>query len=180
MKNHYKILGLPRNASPRKIKEQYRKLAKIYHPDKLANSTDRAHCADKFKEINEAYEALAEVVQRANLDPKERKLDFLYRQGKQLLEQKKWSKAMIVFNEILASDSAYRDAQTCLQETRRRHKRLAARYAEANSFFQQRKWAEAMQGFEFVLQEDPDYRDTARKYKRARREQLMVEFMGQY
>jgi curved DNA-binding protein CbpA len=164
MKNHYKILGLPRNASPRKIKEQYRKLAKIYHPDKLANSTDQAYCAEKFKEINEAYEALSEVVQRANL----------------LLEQKKWSKAMIVFNEILASDSTYRDVLTCLQETRRRHKRLAAQYAEANSFFQQRKWTEAMQSFEFVLQEDPDYRDTAKKYKRARREQLMVEFMGQY
>ena len=180
MKSYYQILDLPLNASPRKIREQYRKLAKTYHPDKLANLADKAYFEEKFKEINKAYEALSEIVKRANLDPKERKLDYLYQQGKQLFNQNKWSKAMIVFNEIVAIDSGYRDTLTWLQEARRKHKRLAAQYTQANSFFRQRRWVEAMESFELVLREDPNYRDATKKFKKARREQLMADFMSQY
>ncbi len=180
MKNYYQILGLPPNAPPRKIKEQYRKLAKIYHPDKLVNAADKARLVEKFKEINEAYEALSEVVKRATLNPAERKLDFLYRQGRRLSKQKKWSKAMTVYNEILAIDSNYRDTLTCLQEARRKHKRLAAQYTEANSFFKREKWTEAIESFERILKEDPKYRDAAQKIKKARREQLKADFMSQY
>jgi curved DNA-binding protein CbpA len=34
LKDHYAILGVPRNATPEEIKEAYRRLAKEYHPDK--------------------------------------------------------------------------------------------------------------------------------------------------
>ncbi len=180
MNNYYQTLGLSPDAPPRKIREQYRKLAKIYHPDRVTDPIDKAHFAEKFKELNKAYEALSEVVQRAKLAPEERKLDFLYRQGMDLLAQKKWSTALIVFNEILAIDSSYRDVVICLQEARRKHKHLATQYAAADSFYRQRKWTEAMQRFELVLREDPKYRDAAKKYRKARREQLMVNFMKQY
>lgn len=178
-KNHYKVLGLPPNASPRRIKEQYRKLAKTYHPDKLTDPVEKARFEEKFKEINEAYEALAEVVKRANLSPKERKLDFLYEQGKELFERNKFSKAMVIFNEILAIDSTYRDTLTLLQETRRKHKLLAALYTKADSLYRQKRWSEAITTFEAVLRDDPYYRDVAKKLKKARREQLMTDFMGQ-
>ena len=180
MKNYYEILGLPPNASPRRIKEQYRKLAKIYHPDRLADPAKKNHFAEKFREISEAYEALADIVKRANLTPKERKLDFLYQQGRQFFNQNKFSKAMVVFNEILALDSGYRDTLTLLQESRRKHKRLATLYAKADSLYAQKKWAEAAAGFEVVLRDDPGYRDAAKKFKKARREQLMSDFMSQY
>lgn len=50
--NYYKILGVNRNASKQEIKEAYRKLVHVYHPDK--NKGD-----DKmFKKINDAYNSL--------------------------------------------------------------------------------------------------------------------------
>lgn len=177
---HYQVLGLPPNASPRRIKEQYRKLAKTYHPDRLTDPVEKARLEEKFKEINEAYTALAEIVKRANLSPKERKLDFLYQQAIELFGQNKFSKAMVVFNEILAIDSTYQNALTLLQECRRKHKRLAALYARADALYRQQKWPEAAAGFEAVLKDDPHYKDAAKKLKRARREQLMTDFMSQY
>lgn len=179
MKNYYRILELPLNASPRRIKEQYRKLAKRYHPDRLTDPANKAYFEEKFKEINRAYEALSEIVKRGNLNPKERKLDFLYEQGKRLFNQNKWSRAMIIFNEILAIDLTYRDTHTWLREARRKHKRLAAMYAEADRFYQHRQWSEAIDHFNAVLRQDPNYRDAAKKLKNARREQLMEEFISQ-
>jgi DnaJ-class molecular chaperone len=178
-KNYYDILGLPPNASPRRIKEQYRKLAKAYHPDKLIDSANKAYFEDKFKEVNEAYEALAEVVKRANLSPKQRKLDFLYERGKRMYNQRQYSKAMVVFNEILAIDSSYREARTFLQESRRRHKRLTTLYSKADLLYRQKKWADAVVSFDAVLKDDPNFRDAAKKYKKARREELMIDFMSQ-
>ena len=50
-KNFYRILGLEKTASEADIKKAYRSLALIHHPDKGGDS-------EKFKEINQAYEAL--------------------------------------------------------------------------------------------------------------------------
>jgi tetratricopeptide (TPR) repeat protein len=180
MKNYYQILGLPANASPRRIKEQYRKLAKRYHPDRLANAANKAQLEERFKEISEAYQALSGVVKQTNLSPKERKLDFLYRQGQQLVNQNKWSKALIVFNEILAIDPAYRDTLTWFREARRKYKELTALYAKAEGFFREKKWAEALEAFEAVLRQDPNFRDTQKKIKQARRELLMETFLSRY
>lgn len=51
---YYLTLGLNRNASEEEIKDRYRELAKIYHPD--VNRSPEAE--EKFKEINEAYDYL--------------------------------------------------------------------------------------------------------------------------
>jgi curved DNA-binding protein CbpA len=179
VKNPYQILELPPNASPRRIKDQYRKLAKIYHPDRFNDPADKARSAEKFKEITDAYEALSGVVRRGNLTPRERKLDFLYEQGKGFFEQNKWSKAIAVFSEILTLEANYRDTLTWLREARRKHKGLATLYNEAETLFQRRQWAEAIQRFQQILQQDPDYRDAAKRLKAARREQLKETFMIQ-
>ena len=50
--NPYKILGVPRNADDKVIRNAYRKLAKDWHPDK--NKASNAH--DKFLQITQAYE----------------------------------------------------------------------------------------------------------------------------
>ncbi|MBQ8444643.1 MAG: molecular chaperone DnaJ [Clostridia bacterium] len=63
-KDYYSVLGVDKNASDDEIKSAYRRLAKKYHPD--LNKTEEA--ANKFKEINEAYEVLGDSKKRANYD----------------------------------------------------------------------------------------------------------------
>lgn len=58
MNDPYKVLGVDKNATPEEIKKAYRKLAKKYHPDNYANNPLSDLAEEKFKEINEAYEAL--------------------------------------------------------------------------------------------------------------------------
>ena len=58
MKNPYEVLGVSKDATQDEIKAAYRKLAKQYHPDKYIGNPLADLAAEKFKEINEAYEAL--------------------------------------------------------------------------------------------------------------------------
>lgn len=63
-KDFYKILGVERSASEKDIKRAYRKLARVNHPDVNKSSGAEA----KFKEINEAYQALSDPEKRAIYD----------------------------------------------------------------------------------------------------------------
>ena len=59
MKDPYGVLGISKDASPEEIKKAYRKLAKKYHPDIYVINPLADLAAEKFKEINEAYEQLS-------------------------------------------------------------------------------------------------------------------------
>lgn len=61
MKDYYKILGVPPDASDDEIRKAYYRLAHKYHPDKGGD-------AEKFKEINEAYRVLSDKEKRAQYD----------------------------------------------------------------------------------------------------------------
>lgn len=64
MTDYYSILGVSPTASLTEIKRAYRRLAIQYHPDK--NSSPDA--AERFYEINEAYDILGDVNKRRGYD----------------------------------------------------------------------------------------------------------------
>lgn len=64
-RDYYEVLGVDKSATPEQIKKAYRKLAKQYHPD--MNPGDDA-AANKFKEVNEAYEVLSDEDKKARYD----------------------------------------------------------------------------------------------------------------
>ena len=64
-KDYYQTLGVTRTASPEEIKQAFRKLARVHHPDVAKN---KAAGEAKFKEINEAYEVLGDPDKRKRYD----------------------------------------------------------------------------------------------------------------
>ena len=61
--DYYSVLGLADDASGIEIKNQYRKLAKQYHPDRNNESTQ-----EKMSEINKAYEVLSDEKLKVEYD----------------------------------------------------------------------------------------------------------------
>lgn len=53
LKRYYDVLGLPENASKSEVKSRFRKLAKIYHPDRKGGNRE------KFEALVEAYEIVS-------------------------------------------------------------------------------------------------------------------------
>ncbi len=68
MKNYYKILDVPRDASQRDIKKAYRMTAKKYHPD--VTLFDKTYAQEKLVEVNEAYAVLSDEERRRQYDAK--------------------------------------------------------------------------------------------------------------
>ena len=64
-RDYYEILGVPRDADQRQIKQAYRRLALQLHPDR---NPDDPQAPEKFREATEAYEILKDPRKRAQYD----------------------------------------------------------------------------------------------------------------
>ena len=71
----YQTLGVQRNASPEEIKLAYRRLASTHHPD-------RGGDAEKFKEIQVAYDSLSNPDKKAQYDNPNNGAEFFHFGGR--------------------------------------------------------------------------------------------------
>lgn len=68
-KDYYKVLGLTRDADDRDIKKAWRKLTKLYHPDKAsAQGMTPEDAQKKMSAVNEAYEVLSDPELKERFD----------------------------------------------------------------------------------------------------------------
>src|SRR6266481_812670 len=63
--DYYELLGVPRKASAKDIRNAFRKLARKYHPD--LNPGDKSS-EEKFKQLQEAYDVLSDSKKRQMYD----------------------------------------------------------------------------------------------------------------
>jgi hypothetical protein len=69
--NPYDVLGVPHDASPAIVKEAWRDLAKVWHPDRFGSDPRlREKATERLKEINEAYEQIVSGKARPAATPK--------------------------------------------------------------------------------------------------------------
>jgi hypothetical protein len=128
LKNYYHILGVDKTASAEEIKTAFRKLSKKFHPD--VNAGDQFF-ADRFKEIQEAYDTLTDEDKREEYDKKlysffNRGFDREFLEGlKRRQEEKRKAEALKRQEEEKAREEQFqREAEEAL--AREEEHRLAA------------------------------------------------------
>lgn len=136
----YQILGVSPGASQAKIKNAYRQLVKIWHPDRFTTETDKLVAEEKIKEINAAYHVLksdevrAEVVEEdssvdetTNISAPETSqnnssetrvyvrqsvpaAEFFYQQGVEKVQEGKYESAIAFFTNAIKANPYYIEA----------------------------------------------------------------------
>ena len=64
MTDPYAILGIPRDASERQVRQAYRRLAMRYHPDRHPDE----RTSERMQQINDAWHTLSSTVRRRRFD----------------------------------------------------------------------------------------------------------------
>jgi curved DNA-binding protein len=99
-RDYYEILGVSREASDKEIHRAFRKLARKYHPD--VNPSD-PKAEEKFKEINEAYEALRDPEKRKRYDA----LGAYWKTGQDFTPPPGWEGIQFDFGDMGRAQEAF-------------------------------------------------------------------------
>jgi DnaJ-class molecular chaperone len=76
-KDYYKVLGVDSTATPEQIKEAYRQMVKMHHPDVQGSAQPDAA---KFRDVMEAFGVLSVRESRVNYDLLKRKNPDAYKE----------------------------------------------------------------------------------------------------
>ncbi|MCK9631955.1 MAG: DnaJ domain-containing protein [Methanoregula sp.] len=127
MIDYYSILGVSRDADDNEIKNTYRNLVKRYHPDVCKERGSE----ERFKKINEAYEALMED---------QRTVSTLMKSSEDLIKAKRYAEALSMFESVLALKPSNIDALK----------------GKGSILFQLGKYAEAVSVYNIILSKTPE------------------------
>jgi curved DNA-binding protein CbpA len=87
--DYYSILGVPKTASAREIREAYLRLAREQHPDRFRDPDKRNQAEQRFQLVNESFNHLRDEKLRREYDkslerkamPPEQEAEVLYKNG---------------------------------------------------------------------------------------------------
>ncbi|KAI0702055.1 DnaJ-domain-containing protein [Cerioporus squamosus] len=65
---YYSVLNLPKTASEQEVRERYRQLSIVFHPDKQVDEARKEAATRQFLEVQKAYEVLSDPVTRRAYD----------------------------------------------------------------------------------------------------------------
>ena len=71
MRTHYHTLGIPVDATTERVKEAYRALVKMFHPDLFPSDSDaQAEAGRRIRDVNVAYAVLSNPERREQYNAK--------------------------------------------------------------------------------------------------------------
>lgn len=118
IERYYQILGLKPNASLQEVKQVYRNLVKIWHPDRFIDDPySKQQAEEKIKIINQAYDAIQTYqnsFQSSVTNPKisiqKINAETYYQQGVSYAEKEEYQEAIAEFSQAIRLKSNYLQA----------------------------------------------------------------------
>lgn len=180
MQDFYQVLGVDRNATPAQIKAAFKRMAKVYHPDR--NPGD-PQAEERFKIINEAYHTLTDPIKKSRYDSRfywvSEESNYAYWQDVRRKRYEQWRKtqdsryridrnyfkiqglAFLVFLIIAGFCFGVIHTAHYYVELKYREKQRAAnqKLRQVNALFGQGRFEDAFQMITVLEEEDPlEYR----------------------
>ncbi|QDL11280.1 molecular chaperone DnaJ [Brasilonema octagenarum UFV-E1] len=119
----YSILELKPGASPTQVKQAYRKLVKIWHPDRFSHPHQKQEAEEKIKQINEAYDKLKSHLPssadpptqtthttQTNIYTSRSNAELFYNWGAENAKQGRYQEALADFTHAIRLNPNYIDA----------------------------------------------------------------------
>lgn len=99
MEEYYKVLEIKTNASEQEVKQAYRDLVKVWHPDRFTHDIKlQKKAEEKLKEINEAYQRIIDYL---SSDTQNSEWDTLNQEAMFLFRQRDYDRGVVVAKNAL-------------------------------------------------------------------------------